>query len=280
MRGEVIIRKIREDIHNKGAPDWVIDNLQYLTLMGSRAYGLNRPDSDWDVYGFTIPPKEVLMPFMDGGFCYIDGYDSIKPHGKFEQQLGTIDAKVPSEKIEYQIYSIAKYFKLVGENNPNMVDSLFTRANCVLFSTEIGNLVRKNRKMFLHRGCWYKFRGYSHSQLRKARRPEKNRQNEARKAMVRTYGYDLKFAVHLYRLLDEVEQILCTGDVDLMKNKEQHKQVLNGFYTYTEVEQFFKDREKQLFDAYEKSELPYGPNSEAIRELLVGCIKLAYHMPK
>ena len=62
-----------------------------------------------------------------------------------------------------------------------------------------------------------------------------------------------------------------------MRNREQHKQVLNGFYTYAEVEQFFKDRETQLFAAYEKSELPYGPDSDAIRAFLVRLVNLFYN---
>jgi len=277
MRGEVIIKKIREDIAQKGAPDWVIDNLQYLTQMGSRAYATNHADSDWDVYGFTVPPEEVLVPFSEGEFCYVDGYDSIKPQGRFEQQQGKIVAAKSSEEIEYQIYSISKYFKLVEENNPNMIDSLFTREHCVMYSTEIGDLVRKNRKLFLHKGCWHKFRGYAHSELRKANRPTDKRQSEHRKELISKYGYDTKFAVHLYRLLDEVEQLLTTGDVDLMRNREQHKQVLNGFYTYAEVEQFFKDREKHLFEAYEKSELPYGPDSVTIRAFLVRLLASFYN---
>lgn len=275
MRGEVIIRKIREHSTKNGRPDWIVDNLQYLTLMGSHAYGTNRTDSDWDVYGFTVPPREMLLPF-DGvkEYCYIDGYDTL-PKARFEQAQGKIADGPPNEHIEYQIYSISKYFQLVEQNNPNMIDSLFTRDQCVLFITETGKLVRDNRKLFLHKGCWHRFRGYAHSQLRKAKNPPDNKTNEFRIGLIKKYGYDTKFAVHLYRLLDEVEQLLRTGDVDLMRNREQHKQVLNGFYTYEEVEQFFKERERQLHEAYENSTLPYGPPSGAIRDLLMICIERA-----
>ena len=53
------------------------------------------------------------------------------------------------------------------ENNPNVIDSLFTPVNCVLHSTRVGNLVRENRRLFLHKGAWPKFKGYAYSQLHK-----------------------------------------------------------------------------------------------------------------
>jgi hypothetical protein len=33
--------------------------------------------------------------------------------------------------------------------------------------SQVGNLLRENRKMFLHKGCWAKFKGYSYSQMSK-----------------------------------------------------------------------------------------------------------------
>ena len=47
------------------------------------------------------------------------------------------------------IYGIVKFFNLAMENNPNIIDSLFTPVNCVLHSTRVGNLVRENRRLFL-----------------------------------------------------------------------------------------------------------------------------------
>ena len=65
------------------------------------------------------------------------------------------------------IYGIVKFFNLAMENNPNIIDSLFTPVNCILHSTRVGNLVRENRRLFLHKGAWPKFKGYAYSQLHK-----------------------------------------------------------------------------------------------------------------
>jgi hypothetical protein len=55
------------------------------------------------------------------------------------------------------------------ENNPNMFDVMFLPRRCVLHSTPIYEHVRENRKLFLHKGSWHKFRGYAYSSLSKAK---------------------------------------------------------------------------------------------------------------
>ena len=43
----------------------------YLTMMGSRAYGTENEDSDYDFYGFIVPPVEIVFPHRAG---YIQGF--------------------------------------------------------------------------------------------------------------------------------------------------------------------------------------------------------------
>jgi uncharacterized protein len=61
------------------------------------------------------------------------------------------------------IYGIVKFFNLAMHNNPNIIDSLFTPANCILHSTRVGDIVRENRKLFLHKGAWSKFKNYAYA---------------------------------------------------------------------------------------------------------------------
>ena len=51
---------------------------------------------------------------------------------------------------EYDItvYSIIKYFRLLMDNNPNIIVSLFVPRNCVLYSTQVGEVVREDRHIF------------------------------------------------------------------------------------------------------------------------------------
>jgi len=93
-------------------------------------------------------------------------------------------------------------------------------------STKIGNMVRESRRMFLHKGAWFRYKGYAFSQIRKM--VSKDRIGE-RKEDVDKWGYDRKFAYHTIRLLNEIEQILIEGDLDLQRNKEQLKSMSCSF---------------------------------------------------
>lgn len=158
---------ILNDLQKKGLihpPSWLPNNCQYLTIMGSVAYGCSSDTSDSDCYGFAIPQREDVFPHLRGE---IEGFGKQKQ--RFSQwQEHHIEDKDSGKEYDFQIFSIVKYFQLCMENNPNMLDSLFTPVNCVLHSTQIGNLVRENRKIFLHKGCWPKLKGYAFSQLHKA----------------------------------------------------------------------------------------------------------------
>jgi predicted nucleotidyltransferase len=148
-------------------PKWLPDNIMYETVTGSIAYGMSSDSSDYDVYGWCIPPKEDVFPHLRGE---IFGFG--KQIQRFEQfqQHGMHDPTALNNKgrtYDITIYSIVKYFQLCMENNPNMIDTLYTPYECVLHSTQVGKLVRDNRDIFLHKGCFHKFTGYAHSTLHK-----------------------------------------------------------------------------------------------------------------
>ena len=47
-------------------PSFLPTNVHYETIMGSVAYGVSSDTSDMDVYGFAIPPKEIVFPHLAG----------------------------------------------------------------------------------------------------------------------------------------------------------------------------------------------------------------------
>lgn len=267
---------ILNDLHKKGLikpPKWLIDNCAYLTIMGSNAYGVSNDSSDFDIYGFCIPPKKVVFPHLDGEIIGF-GRQS-KRFGQW-QEHHIVDKQALGGKgreYDFSVYSIVKYFSLAMENNPNMIDSLFTPERCVLHCTKIGNMVRENRKLFLHKGAWQKFKGYSHSQLHKmnSKKPEGKR-----KAGVEKYGYDLKFAYHIIRLLGEVEQILTEGDIDLQRDREQLKSIRRGEWTKDQICGYFDQKKLDLETIYSNSKLRLVPDEQAIKQLLMNCLEEHY----
>lgn len=249
------------------APLFLKDSIQYETITGSVAYGVSSDNSDTDLYGFCIPPKDIVFPHLSGE---IFGFG--KQVQRFEQYQ---QHDIKTERINYDIviYNIVKYFQLCMENNPNMIDSLFTPDRCVTFNTPIGKVIRENRQLFLHKGAWFKFKGYSYSQLHKlhTKVPEGKRKDTVEK-----YGYDVKFAYHVVRLLCEVEQILVEGTIDLERNREQLKSIRKGEWSLTEIENYFKVKELSLEQTYASSTLRHSPDEEAIKKLLLNCLEMYY----
>lgn len=252
-------------------PSFVEGSVQYETMMGSVAYGVSSDTSDCDVYGFCMPPKDVVFPHLAG---HIKGFSTQVP--SFDQYQEH-HVKEPDTRKEYDlnIYSIVKYFKLVMENNPNMIDSLFTARNMVLSTTKIGEMVRAQRDIFLHKGSWHKFRGYAYSQMHKMKIKEPDPES-VRYEMVQKYGYDVKFAYHVVRLIDEAEQILVDHDIDLMRNREQLKSIRRGEWKLEDIEDYFNRREKELSKIYTESTLRSHPDEKAIKQLLMDCLEEYY----
>lgn len=254
-------------------PKFLCSNIQYETIMGSVAYGVSSDVSDLDIYGFAIPPKDVIFPHLNGEIL---GFGKQKK--RFEQyQEHHIDYKDgcggKGQSVDLSIYNIVKYFQLCMDNNPNMIDSLFTNANSVLHITKVGNMVKDSRNIFLHKGSWHKFKGYAYSQLHKM--SNKNPVGK-RIELVDKYGYDIKFAYHVVRLIHEVEQILLEGDLDLTKHREQLKSIRRGEWTEDDIRKYFAEKEKQLEKAYVDSKLPHSPDEYKIKELLLSCLEEHY----
>lgn len=263
-----------ERLQHKGLikpPPFVSGGTQYLTVMGSQAYAVANNDSDLDVYGWCIPPKDMVFPHLRGeipGF----GYQT----QRFEQfQQHHVNEKDHNKEYDLNIYSIIKYFQLVMDNNPNMIDSLFTDQTCVIKSTKLSDHVRDNRKVFLSKKAWHTFKGYAYAQMKKMRTKEANIDG-ARYHMIEKFGYDVKFAYHVVRLLNEVEMIMEEHDLDLRRNNDQLKEIRAGQWTIDQVEQYFHIKEKTLEETYVKSTLRHKPDEPAIKKILLEVLEEHY----
>jgi predicted nucleotidyltransferase len=247
-------------------PSYVIDQVQYEVIMGSVAYGVSNDTSDVDLYAFCMPNKEIIFPHLAGEIL---GFGRQKKRFDQFQQHHVIDEQ---SRKEYDItcYNIVRYFDLCMNNNPNMLDSLFVPRRCCLFMTRIGELVRENRKLFLHKGSYHKYRGYCFSQLHKS----KNRNPIGkRRELVEKIGYDSKHLMHAARLLLEIEQIMIEQDLDLERNSEILKSIRKGEWTFEQLDDWIKQKEKDLEGLYIKSELPHSPDEDKIKNLLLKCLE-------
>ena len=265
--GSSIVKELYEAGKLTGLPKFIPTNMCYEVVSGSVCYGVSGEVSDWDIVSFCIPSKVTLFPHLAG---VIQGF------GKQKKRFSTwqkhhIDYK--EKEYDITVYSIVDFFNLCMDCNPNMLSYLYVPDNCVLHSTQIGNLVRENRSIFLSKKVFPRFRGYAYSQMKKM---ENKTAVGKRIELIEKHGYDTKFAYNIIRLIGEVEQLLTTGDMNLQLDKERLKAIRRGEWTMEQVKQFFTDKERDLEALYNSSTLPYSPDEEKIKALLIRCIEIHY----
>ena len=261
------LRKVIASGANLNPPHWLADNLALEVMMGSEAYGVSSNNSDIDVYGICLPPKDLVFPHLAGE---IPGFG--RQLKRFEQWQEH-HIKVHDKEYDFQVFSIVKFFQLAMENNPNVLDALFVPRRCVLSSTQVGETIRENRKLFLHKGSWHKLKGYAYSQLHKISSKDPTGK---RLALVEEYGYDVKFAYHVVRLLLEAEMILVEQDLDIERHREQLKSIRRGEWTEAQLREWAQTKEKALEAAYATSTLRHKPDEPAIKALLLQCLEAHY----
>jgi predicted nucleotidyltransferase len=240
--------------------------------MGSEAYGCATEFSDKDIYGYVIPPKGILFPTTDG---HIPGFGIKYKPDVFDQYQ---EQHIIHNKVEYDfsIYNIVRYFQLCLECNPNMLDSLFVPNRCILHSSKLAQNIRDKRNLFIHKGYFHKAKGYAFSQMHKI----KNERNVSgkRKEEIEKYGFSLKFAYHVVRLMYQAEQVLIEGTLDLERERGVYKAIRQGDWSLQRIEEFFEAKEKSLEQLYLDSRIPNDPsdNEKEIRNFLLECLEEHY----
>lgn len=258
-------------------PDWLAQNTLYLTIMGSVAYGVSEDTSDFDTYGYAIPPRHFLFPHLRGHIAGFgkepEKFDNYQQHHCFDPDA--LGGK--GREYDFDIYNITRFFTLCMKGTPNSIDALYTPRNCVLHSTFVSEMVRDKRHLFLSKKIWWTFKGYSLSQLNKAngKNPE---EGSKRKKLRDKYGMDTKYLYHVVRLLSECEQILMYENLDLQeKGRREHmKAIRRGEVSEADIRAWAADKEKHLENLFHNSRLRDRPDEDAIRQLLIDCLEHHY----
>ena len=118
------------------------DNIIFLTLGGSYAYGTNIETSDIDIRGCALNSKNDLLGFSN-----------------FEQFI--------NEQTDTVIYSFNKLISLILNCNPNTIEFLGCKPEHYLQVSDIGQSLLANKKLFLSKRAINSFGGYANQQLRR-----------------------------------------------------------------------------------------------------------------
>ncbi len=116
------------------------DNLVFLVVYGSHAFGTNIPTSDLDIRGVVLDRNTDLLGITN-----------------FEQYI--------DNETDTVIYSLSKFLKLVKECNPSILEMLFCKPEHYLYVSPVGKKLLENRHLFLSQKVIYSFGGYANAQL-------------------------------------------------------------------------------------------------------------------
>jgi uncharacterized protein len=165
---------------------------EFLVLAGSRLYGMDTPESDYDYVGALIEPAEYRLGLKKNA----------NQHG-FEQHM------FKGDDHEGSIYSLWKLVQMFAEGNPTIL--------CLMFADplvdEFGICTDKFRKMVSSRKSGHRFMKYMEAQ-RKSMIGERAK-HVTRLQLIEDYGFDTKFAAHLIRLGYQGCEFLSTGKITL-----------------------------------------------------------------
>ncbi len=126
-----------------------------LSLTGSRLYGIDNPESDYDYKGICIPPVQYF--FGDSTFDQLESF--VDPDCLYPVLTNT----------DSQIYNLKKYVHLALLNNPNILELLWVAPEHYIVRTELADRLIGLRDLFLSTKVYYSYSGYAYAQIRKVK---------------------------------------------------------------------------------------------------------------
>jgi predicted nucleotidyltransferase len=206
-----------------------------VVVAGSKAYGLDTPDSDTDYRGFFEAPAHLLV-----------GVNDKRPKDSWTRTDPDIT-----------LHEVGKFVSLALAANPTVLEVLAIDPEV---SSPLADDLRANLDAFLSDRCRATFGGYAMAQFNRL----KNRGDGSFSADTRKRT--AKHARHMLRLLQQGAHLLETGELRVMvPNREELFEFgeLPLEAMVTEAEDAFA-----RFNAVE-SVLPATPNIDLIHQILV-----------
>ena len=206
----------------------------YRCVVGSRAYGLEHPDSDTDRRGVFLPPAEL------------------------DWSLFGVPSQIERETTQECYWEMATFLRFALKANPNVLEVLWSPL--VEHVSPVAAELLAMRDAFLSRLVFQTYNGYALSQFRKIEQD------------VRAHGeVKWKHAMHLVRLLLAGIAVLRDGvvRVHVGEHRDALLAVRRGEMPWTDVDAWRQSLHREFESAFATTKLPERPDYARANEFLV-----------
>lgn len=243
-----------------------------LFRIGSHSHGTHIPSTDEnsiddvDYMGIVLPPPSFTFG--------VNGLDKRWKSTVFK-----------FEELDCVFYSLQHFVALLLKGNPNVLGLLWLNAKDVVFKTKMWDTLKRNRHIFVSKRSYEAFRGTAkaHFEGMKGDGAYKGYMGEKRKKIVNTFGYDVKDAAHMLRILRMGIEFFETGDVNVDRTGRDSvllKQIKRGEYTLEQVKGMWTRLDQLLKESFETTTLPDTPDVNIADELLQRATIAGYGLDK
>lgn len=230
--------------------------LIHALVGGSQLHGVKLEGTDdRDLYGIYIETPES---------CFWKGLEH------FVASTAPQTERNKAGDVDIICYSLRKLARLAAAGNPTILHMLFTPAD----SNEIEwSAVIRSRNLFLAKSAARKYRGYADAQLRRMMGDAGRGKHGQRPELEAKFGYDVKAAMHVLRLLHEGIEFVSRGWVTLPRPETERGKLLEvrrGEWSQDRVIAEANRLFVELDDAAKKTPLPDSVDLDAVGKLVTG----------
>lgn len=212
----------------------LFDRVFYRCVVGSRAFGLDSEDSDYDRRGIYLPPADL------------------------QWSLYGVPEQLENDERQEAYWELQKFLIMALKGNPNILECLYT--SLVEHVTPLAQELLDMRSVFLSKVVYQTYNGYVMSQFKRMQAHLRN-QGEIKP----------KHVMHLIRLLLSGIHVLREKyvQVDVGEHREQLLAIKTGEMPWADVEVWRLRLHEEFDRALEETELPERPDYERVNEFLV-----------
>lgn len=205
-----------------------------LAVTGSRAYGTNHADSDWDLRGVWRYPVTAHL--------------SLRPP----------ESTFVVEDPDVVVHEVRKFVKLAANSNPSVLEVLWAPQQ--LHLSEAGKLLVARRQLFASKMAFEKYGGFANKQLQHALAGTGGSRGVE-------HFKRAKFSLHLVRLLLAGEHLLLHGE-PMVRVPDVEKLREMSDVPVEQLQAVYDEMDARLKCAVEKSSLPDRPDPAKVDRLL------------